>query len=378
MTNYEDLKDYHVFRWKSCMSLSVEHFKTILRDPKLGSGFDDEFAVRIGERSRELTRISIRFYFLFLPFVIILGAFDSEFIKDFTVFGISFSRDNATLGILLLISSIMLIFSSAVSLVSNYYSALLESCVSIRHDEKVAKFYLHQFDWSLASVFDAIENNTSNISHSFFSAIIIMFWVASLVCVEVILQTLILLIFVGATITTLDIPNLPDFVSLPIVVIAICAVVFNISCLLVQCPLPFTDYSNMEKLKELERTDPALADEITSSIATRGLHRDRRNALFAQSIILILFIAGPTWIAVGNDLFRGYEIVFQVFIGLAVLVIVISPLVQRLERSILNWTFQIEDKELSLQTYISTKKWMWRFRLIFAAGVGLVVFFSHQ
>ena len=377
MTNYEDLKDYHVFRWKSCMSLSVEHFKTILRDPKFRSDFDSEFAVRIGERSRELTRISIRFYFLFLPFVITLGAFESEFISDLTVFGISFSRDNATLGILLLISSIILIFSSAVSLISNYYSALLDSYVGVRHDEKVVKFYLHQFDWNLASVFDSVENNTSNISHSYFTSIFIIFWVASLFCAGIILETLILLIFVGATITTLDIPNLPDFVSLPIVVVAICAVVFKISCLLVQCPLPFTDYSNMERLKELEKADPDLADKIRANIATSGLHKDRRNSLFVQAIVLIVFIAGPTWIVIGNDLFKEYEIVLQVFIGLAILIVLISPLVHSVERSILIWVFQIEDKELSLRHYISTKKWMWRFRLIFAAGVGLGVFLSQ-
>ena len=360
------------------MSLSVEHFSTLLRDPGLESKFDIDFAVRIGERGRELQRLEFRFLFLLLPFVFLLGAFDSEFVQNITIFGISFSKDNATLGVLLLISAILMLFSSAVSIVATYYNKILEGYISVYHDERVINYYMHQFQWNIGSIFDTLRSNTSNISHNPFTISVVGFWAVSLICATIILKVLILLIFAGATISTLNIPSIPTFINIPIVVLAACAIVFDLTCLLLQCPLPFTDYSNMERLKELEKTNPDMADEIRKNIATRGLDRDRRNSIILQAIVLVVFVIGPTWFAIGNNLFTKYEIVLQVFLGLAAMLMVISPLVDRIERKILEKVFKMEDKELSLKRYISTKKWVWGARLILAAAIGFGVFLRHQ
>lgn len=376
MTNYADIKDYHVLRWRSCMSLSVEHFTSLLRIPELQSNFDIDFAVRLGERTRELQRLDFRLSFLLFPPVILLGAFDSEFIQNFTVFGISFSKDNVTLSLILLPSAILMLLSSACSMVAAYYTKILEGYISVYHDNRVASFYIHQFVWNIGSMFDATSGSSSSISHNLFTVTVVGFWVAAIGCAAIITKVLVLLIVVGATISTFGASNIPDFINLPIVALATCAIVFDITCLLLQCPLPFTDYSNLEKLKEVERSNPDLADEIHTSIATRGLERDRRHSLVFQSVVVIGCVIGPTWLVIGNELFTRYQVAFQLLVGLVVVVMVVSPLADRVEGIILRRVFELEDRKLGLERYISTKKWMWRVRLALAAAIGLVVFWQ--
>lgn len=374
MADHEDMKDYHVFRWRSCISLSVDYFKTLLQDPAIESGIDKEFPTRIGERSRELQRLGYRIDFLLLPLVILLGAFDSELVQDISILGVSLSRDNASLGVLLLVSSILWMLSSAVSTMSYYYGKLLEGYISVKHDERIISFHIHQFQWNIQSIFDTQTNKTFNVSHNVYTAAIVGLWILSAIFAAVIIKILVLLIFAGATISTFEITSMPDFVKLPIVALAACAIVFDITCLLVLCPLPFTDYSNIEKLKKLDQANPDLAEKIRVNIATRELARDRRNSIFLQAIVLSVFVIVPNWIVVGNDLFTQYEIVLQVLLGLAVMSLTISPIVGGVERWILGRAFQMEDRESSLKLYIGTKKQVWRARLILAAAVGLTVF----
>ena len=85
MTDHTDIKDYHVIKWRSCISIAVEYFSILLQDPSLKCFFDSVFAAGIGERLRELHRAEFRILFLLFPFILLLGAFDSNFIERITV-----------------------------------------------------------------------------------------------------------------------------------------------------------------------------------------------------------------------------------------------------------------------------------------------------
>ena len=170
MTNNADIKDFHVFRWRSCISVSVDYFTTLLRDPSLKSNFCEDFAVRIGERSRELKRLHFRVFFLLLPFMLLLAAFDSEFVQKITIFGISLSKDNATLGGLLVISAILILLSSPASIVSSYYDHVLKAYIEVHHDERAVNFYIHQFQWNIGSIFDGLNSDNIEIKHNLFLA----------------------------------------------------------------------------------------------------------------------------------------------------------------------------------------------------------------
>ncbi len=374
MTNHKDIKDYHVLKWRSCISLSVDHFSTLLEDSSLSSSFNTEYVVRIGDRTRELRRLEFRLLLLTLPFFFLLAAFDSEFVNELSVFGVSLSKDNAAFCMLLLISSLLFLASDAYSIVADYYVCLIKAVIGSRHDERVSNFYVHQFTWEIVSLFDAMKSNSLNIKYNPFTFAIVAIWFVSLMCVAVLVQILMLLILFGAVISLLDVSDLPGFVMVPTVIIAICALVFNITCFLLKCPLPFTDISNVEKLKKLEESDPALANEIRMNIARRGMERDRRNSLALQIVALTASIVGPTWLDIGRELFANYAVVFQILLALVVLLVAATPLVDKIEGAVMKRVFQIEDKKLSLDRYISSKKLLWGCRLVLAVTIGFSVF----
>ena len=378
MKNHDDIKDYHVLKWRSCISLSVDYFSTLLEDSSLNSSFDTEYAVRIGDRTRELRRLEFRLLLLTLPFLFLLAAFDSEFVKELNIFGISLSKDNASFCVLLLISSLLLLASDIYSIVADYYVHLIKAVISARHDERISNFYIHQFIWNIASLLDVTKSNSFNIRYNFFTFTIVATWFVSLMCVAILVQILMMLIFVGAIISLLDVSDLPSFVIVPTVIIAICALVFNITCFLLECPLPFTDFSNVEKLKRLEESDPTSANRIKMNIAKRGLERDRRNSITLQVVVLIVFVIGPAWIDMGRELFANYAIVSQILLALVILFVAATPLVDKAENTVMKRVFQIEDRELGLERYIYSKKCLWYLRLMLAATIGFSVFLCFR
>ena len=354
------------------MSISTEHFTTLLKITSLKSSFNDDFSVRIGERSRELSQLELRLFLLLTPFILLLGAFDSEFIQRITIFGITMSKDNGTQSVLLLVSAVLVLFTSAASVVSAYYLQVLKAYVSVDHDERIVSYYIHQFQWSINSLFDGLKDN--QLKHSFISGAIIAAWTASLLCVIVVIKVLILTIFVGAIISTQGMLGVPVFVNILIVIVAVCAIVFDISCVLLTIHLPFTDYSNIAKIEELKKTNPSLAEEIELDIAKRGLDRDRRNLLALQAIVLLSFVIVPTYVFLGADLVSRYEMVPQILLALLLMFAVVSPILNKMEVIILGNIFKTAEKELKFKRYVSSKKWILKARLISAAVVGFGVF----
>ncbi len=354
-----------------------ESLYDFLKNPELSSNFSEEFATRIGERSRELLRLEIRFTLLLLPFIFLLGVFNSEFIQEITIFGISLSKDGATLNVLLLISSILMLFSSAFSLMQSYYSSLLTAYIEANNDEVMVKYIMHQFEWNIGTFLDGLNKRDENISHSKISAMIVGFWLISLLCAIFLLQILVLLIFFGAILSASNVSGIPSFINISVVVFAACVLVFDVTCQLLKCPIPFTDRSNIEKINELEKTNPNLAGEIRQKIARKELHKDRRNSIILQVIVLFVFLITPTWFAIGKDMFSTYEIVPKILFSLVIVLMLISPIIDKFENLMLARVFKITDEELMLKRYIVTRKRIWRMRLIMAAAIGLVVSTWH-
>ena len=371
MTENKDIHSYQLIRWKSFMSISTEYFTTLLKITSLKSSFNDDFSVRIGERSRELNQLELRLFLLLTPFILLLGAFDSEFIQRITIFGITMSKDNGTQSVLLLVSAVLVLFTSAASVVSAYYLQVLKAYVSVDHDERIVSYYIHQFQWSIGSLFDGLKDN--QIKHSFIYGAVNAALAASLLCVIVVIKVLILTIFVGAIISTQGMLGVPVFFNILIVIVAVCAI-FDISCVLLTIPLPFMDYSNIAKIEELKKTNPSLAEEIELDIAKRGLDRDRRNLLALQAIVLLSFVIVPTYVFLGADLVSRYEMVPQILLALLLMLAVVSPILDKIEVIILGNIFKTAEKELKFKRYVSSKKWMLKARLISAAVVGFGVF----
>ena len=268
-----------------------------------------------------------------------------------------------------------MLFSSTVSTVSGYYSEILSTYIDAHCDERTAKFYRHQFQWDIGSIFSGLRDKDFSIHYNLLTVAIVCIWGLVLIFAAIIVKVLMLLIFAGAIVSTWSVSSMSEFITTPIVLVAVCALVFDITSMLLRCPLPFTDYSNLSKLNDLEITDPIQAAQIRDNIAKRGLERDRRNVLMLQFSVVIWLIIGATFVDVGTELFTKYEIILQILIALILLELLTPSVVNTIERKLLARVFKIADKELSFRRYVSTKKWMWRARVALAAIIGVAVFF---
>ena len=378
MTSDIDIKNYHTIRWQSLLSISADYFKFLLQDPSLKNNFDKEFAKQISDKCIELNRIEFRLLFLLLPLILVLGAFNSEFAEDIVLFGINFYKYSTSVSVILFVSSIFMLLSTGMSLVSAYYNKVLEAYVEAYHDERVVNYVLHQYQWNISSIFDGARSRKFHIFHNLITISIVGFWFLSLVCATILIKLVMFLIVMGATISTLNASDIPDFIVVPTVLVAACAMVFEFTSFLLQCPLPFTDRSNMKRLEELEKTDPILADEIQKKIGRRGLDKDRRNSIVLQAIVLIAAIVVPAFFDSGTELLSNKNIAFGIVLALGIMFTFVSPIVSKVENKILKKVFEKLDKELAVKQYVSTKKWILNTRIILAAIVGFAVFSQYH
>ena len=230
---------------------------------------------------------------------------------------------------------------------SDYYNQVLKAYVSEKHDEIIVNYYIHQFQWNIGSLFDGWTGSDSKLKPNWFVVIVVASWITSLLCAVIVIKLLILSIFVGVIISTQSMPGVSGFFNIPILIVAVCAIIFDISCFLLKTPLPFTDYSNMEKIEALKKTNPSLAEEVELNIAKRGLDRDRRKSITLQAIVVLSFVIIPTYVSVGEDVVSRYEMVPQILLALLLMLAIVSPILDKIESKILGYVFKISPKELS-------------------------------
>ena len=112
----DDIREYQVIKWKTLYSAALDHFSDITKQEGYSEDFGDDFIKSVGERSRELQRTYIRFSAVLFLLVLFMGSINSDDIEQIAIFDIRISKDNASFGILLLLSSLLMFFTSHLNL----------------------------------------------------------------------------------------------------------------------------------------------------------------------------------------------------------------------------------------------------------------------
>ena len=272
-----ELHDYKLIKWKTLRSASSENFQQLLAREENRSTFDKSYITSVAERWRELQRTQYRFSALLFFLILFMGAINSEDIQELSLFGMKISADGPAIGALLLFTSILMFFVTVVSSASDSYEGVIRSYIEVNHSEDVSKLYLFRFGWSTANNF----GNTHHYSYQILAKLAILFSFVFILGGAIVAATLLVVLqfylYISAIISVQAESQLPEILSVPIVVVASCAAVFSICSYISRIPLPYWDYSNFKKLTELEKEDPARAKQIWTIIGESDLARERRN-----------------------------------------------------------------------------------------------------
>ena len=199
-----------------------------------------------------------------------------------------------------------------------------------------------------------------------------------MILVAVVLLTLQFFLFVSAVLFVFENPTLPMVVNAPIIFLAGCAAILHVSSILLTLPLPYTDYSNLERLKQLEKDDPSKAERIRTRIAERSLRKERRNVLVLQVVSMLVAMIIFCLVKFGEEFFSDISSLFPLAIATFALIYVVSPLLDKFEhRSILRGT-ELDDQKSRVHQYVQNKKNIFKIRLLTSVTFGLLSFLLFE
>ena len=368
------IRDYTVVKWRTLSSVAQENFRIFFEHEENIEYFSDSYFQAVGERLRELKRLEFRFSIMFFALVVFMGVVESGAIPGISIFGVRVSNDNSALPILVLISSMLLIFSSVVLLIANRYESVIHSVPSKNLDDSIRNLYTMQFNWQLSSLFEGTTPPDRNQFASLLVVTLVMLVSSCIVLVGVVLLALQLFLFVSAVLFVFENPTLPMFVNTPIIFLAGCATILHVSSILLILPLPYTDYSNLERLKQLEKDDPNKAERVKTQIAERSLRKERRNVMVLQVVSMLVAMIISYLVKFGEEFFSDISMLVPLAIATCALIYFVSPLLDKFENRLILRGAELDDQKLRVYQYVQNKKKIFKIRLLISLAFGLLSF----
>ena len=198
------------------------------------------------------------------------------------------------------------------------------------------------------------------------------------VVAAVLLFVLQLYLFISSIISVQADTQLPDFLNVPIVVVAICASIFSMFSYIVKVPLPYWDYSILDKLTELESDDPERAKQVWTSIAQSDLARERRNVGILQLIVVMAAAILPQVALSGAKFFSEYYMLVPLLTIPIIVFAFVAPMLDAFER----WSFRVQcnkgGTEVPGRDYLKWKKRMLISRMVICLILGICLFVSFE
>ncbi|MDE0410301.1 MAG: hypothetical protein OXN81_20850 [Alphaproteobacteria bacterium] len=374
MVDIKGIQSLEVIRWKTLDSVSFERFQRLIMDEGNRDIFDEDFAEKIGDRLRELERFGLRTSALLLAIILFMGAINTEMINEINILGVKISKHNSSLDVLVLMTSILFFLTSITNLIGSYYTNLLNSIIKSKFDKDVTEYYMSKFSWSFGNIFGKIRNQNQYIKPKFLVILIIATWATSITVAAVVIYVLQIFIFSSSILSIYTDTRDYDIIGIPIIVVALCALVFHIGSLVIQLPLPMVDRENVKILTDLEESDPEKAREIRASIAKRNLETEKRNIPRLQIIAFLTITLFLHISFLGDGFFTDLSAWIQITLSLLIFVAAISPLLNKYEDKMILRLGTIQNERLKVKRYVNGKRRMLIIRLLISIAYGVISF----
>ena len=374
----DEIRSFQVTRWKTINSVFHGNLQSLIQNKEFSQYFSDDYIKNLGDRWRELHRLLSKLSILLFSLLMFIGAIESGVVLSITIFGIKISNENSTLSILILISSVLMFYTSILSLLSDHYRAVIKSFTGEKMNEEAEKYYALQHVWDLRAYFDGLQSRDENLTGNLIIVVMIVFLVSTILLSAAIISTLGLYIFLSSIVFIYENPKLPAFMNVPIVVIAICAAAFNITNFLLKLPLPYSDSSNLKKLNELEESNPVRSKEMLTNIAKYSLKKERRNVITLQMVIMLTSLLLLYFLATGMEFFSNYAMFFNLIVVSFAFLYFISPLLDKYERVAISKSMINGDNNTQVSIYTKRKRIILRTRLLLSLAFGVLSFCFFQ
>ena len=368
------IRDYTIVKWRTSSSIAQENLRIFFQHEEYSEYFSESYFEAIGERWRELQRVGLQLSIMFFAIVVFMGVVESGTISGISILGVRVSNDNSALPIMVLVASILLISSSIVSIVADHYESVVNSVPLKDCSDDIRNLYTMRFSWKPFSRSEAMTRPDKGQFAGLVEVTLVLLFFSGIVFAMVVLLVFQFFLFVSSVLFIFENPILPIFVNTPIIFLAGCAIILQMSSILLRLPLPYTDYSNLERLKQLEKDDPDKAERIWTHISERSLRKERRNVLILQVVSMLVAMIVLYLIKFGEGFFSNIFMLIPLAVATFALIYVVSPLLDKFERRLILRAAELDDQELRVHQYVKNKKNIFKIRLLVSLIFGLLTF----
>ena len=205
-----------------------------------------------------------------------------------------------------------------------------------------------------------------------------MIYGVTLIFIVLVLFTIPYYIFVSSIISVYENVNIPTLIKVISMAVALSAISLSLVSYLLRFPLPYSDTSNIDKLKNLEKNDPVKAERIRFNIAKFSLIKQRKNNLALQIVVTLLSIVISYLFLYGMEFFTYYYFLIPLSLALLVLVSCTSPLLDKYETSLILALNSISDETIRVAKYVKDKKNLLKLRLLVSVVLGIIFFLFFE
>ena len=370
----DDIRDYSVIRWRTLKSVASDNIRRVLHDSSHSEVFSDSYIASVGNRWRELERLHIKLGVFLFALVLFVGTLQMGAIETITIFGLRFTNDNESVAILLLVATMLLLAMSMVSMMDDHYAAVIASYSIEKAGEDMADLYKLQFSWHGTNILDGLWKRDGKQFANIAVPFLVLLLLTMVVLFGLFVEILQLYLLVGTIIFVIENPTLPSPIHVAITALSFTAIAIYGICWTLKLPLPYTDYTNLSRLKRLETDDPEAAAQARRNIAQHSLRKERRNILVLQQLSMISVMIAFYLLRYRHDFFSDIEFLWPIAIASLVMSIAISPLLDQIERSVILTSDDASSEKLQVERYVRNKKRLFRMRMIVSVVSGILFF----
>lgn len=329
-----DINKFSQIKWRTALSKKVEKFAEIIRDDEIfNKYFGEEYVVRLTDKSKKLTQLTITLGVVYL--ILMLSLFASQNIGDseFELFGYGFKNLSHYKEFLLLLASIISPLSAVLEAHKKYINALVGECLKkLSPNDIVRKFYSNKF---IDDYLDSLSPESSGgptVRHGLATFVyggVVLVFIALLVAIVVGS----FLVQISVIVDVIRRPSLPFYVNIFIVSISIASILLSWILAIIQMPMPEVDFSNSLKLSEIKESAPKKYQNIMGRLAKENAKKDKLSTLILSAIIFTSSFAG-----IGIYLFPDHLQNLPLLLGNAITgLLVVSILSTKLSATASKW-----------------------------------------
>ena len=304
LSDYDGFKEFEKTTWKSTLTRKVEDFREVINhENNFDEFFGQEYLEKLTEKSARLNSTILKLIMFYS--IVMLSLYAAQNLKDveLRILGYSFKNLGYYKELILFIAAIITPISAMMSAYKKYIDALINEClVKISPNEEIRDFYKHKWiDSPSDALFKKISKGEKVREHGF---TVLLIGALGLM-LGLILITLLLATFFIQIVVIYDVavnPATEGYINTFVIVFALSSILFSWLVTIIQMPMPEVDYSNYEKLSNLEKDDPEKYKAVMDEISKQKTKKDAKSMILTSALTYLVVFSTVSYIWYGLTL----------------------------------------------------------------------------